>query len=126
MEDTSPLALAVEKSDASMVEALLDLGHDPNLGGIVVPLALPARGNNAQIVDLLLDRGANLDEPGEEGETALMWTAGAGNVNVLKRLLELGADLKRRDNEGCDALEYAVNGRCREVIDLVLFDKAGA
>src|SRR6266550_1187079 len=120
MEDTSPLALAVEKGDASMVEALLDLGHDPSLGGIVVPLALAARNNNVRIVDLLLKRGANVDELGEEGETALMWAAGAGNVKVLKRLLELGADLKRRDNDGCDALEYAVNGRCREVIDFLL------
>jgi len=116
MEDTSPLALAVEKGDASMVEALLDMGHDPSLGGIVVPLALAARNNNVRIVDLLLKRGANVDKLGEQGETALMWAAGAGNVKVLKRLLELGADLKRRDNDGCDALEYAVNGRCREVL----------
>lgn len=120
MEDTSPLALAVEKDDASMVEALLDLGHDPNLGGIVVPLALAGRGTNARILDLLLKRGANVDEPGEEGETALMWAAGAGNLKVVRRLLELGADLKHRDNEGCDALDYAVNGRHRETIDLLL------
>lgn len=41
MEDTSPLALAVENHDSEMVRALLDLGHNPDLGGIVVPLLMP-------------------------------------------------------------------------------------
>ena len=54
MEDTSPLALAVEKNDVKMVEVLLRLGHRPDLGGIVVPLALAARNGNKRIAGLLL------------------------------------------------------------------------
>jgi ankyrin repeat protein len=66
MEDYSPLAIAVENRDAKMVEALLDLGHDPNLGGIVVPLAEAAQQGEAAIVELLLSRGAEVNAQGEK------------------------------------------------------------
>lgn len=126
MEDTSPLALAVEKDDAQMVEALLQLGHKPGVGGIVVPLALAARNGNNRIVELLLSNGANVDEPGEEGETAVMWAASAGKLDLLKRLIEAGADIKQKDNDGGDALSYAVGGQQVATIEYLLphFPKA--
>src|SRR5215470_9209289 len=49
MEDTSPLALAVERENIRMVEALLKLGHKSDIGGIVVPLAEAARRGNQTI-----------------------------------------------------------------------------
>jgi ankyrin repeat protein len=120
MEDTSPLAMAVEKRNPQMVLALLDLGHNPNLGGIVVPLAEAAQNGDSQIIDLLLARGANINESGEEGETALMWAAGAGHLSIVRRLLDAGSDAKQQDREGQDALDYAVNGRRTEVIEFLL------
>lgn len=126
MEDTSPLALAVEKGNAEMVNALLDLGHNPNIGGIVVPLALAAQSGMIEIVELLLGRGANVNEPGEEGETAVMWAAGAGQIGTLTRLIDAGADIRQKEREGGDALSYAVSGGSRAVIEFLLphFPKA--
>lgn len=120
MEDTSPLALAVEKDDARMVETLLQSGHKPDLGGIVVPLALAAKNGNGKIVELLLERGANVNEPGEEGETAAMWAAGAGKLDILTRLIKAGADIRRQDREGGDALSYALNARQTSTFEFLL------
>ena len=99
MEDTSPLAIAVENRDAEMVRALLDLGHDPDLGGIVVPLAVASRQGDAAIVELLLARGADVNAKGEEGETALMWAASGGKLELAKRLIEAGAKVVQRDRD---------------------------
>ena len=126
MEDTSLLALAVERGDADMVETLLQLGHKPDLGGIVIPLAIAASNGNNRIVELLLSSGANVDEPGEEGETAAMWAAGAGKLETLKRLIDAGADIKQKDRDGEDVLGYAINGRHIMTIEFLLpqFPKA--
>ena len=115
MEDTSPLALAVEKGYVKMVQTLLQLGHNPDLGGIVVPLALAAQSGNLEIVELLLTHKANINEQGEEGETAIMWAAGAGQLSLVRRLIDAGADIRQEDGDGKDALDYAVGG-CRSYI----------
>ena len=120
MEDTSPLAVAVEKNDTEMVEALLQLGHKPDLGGIVIPLALAARNGNNRIVELLLGRGANVNEPGEEGETALMWAANTGRLDILKRLIDAEADIQQKDRGGGDALSYAISGQHVPTIEFLL------
>jgi ankyrin repeat protein len=120
MEDTSPLALAVENDDLKMVEALLKLGHKPDLGGIIVPLAEAAYKGNEQIIELLLKHGAKVNEPSEEGETAVMLAAGAGRLAILKRLLKAKADLQQRDSGGQDALTYAVNAGQRETMEFLL------
>jgi ankyrin repeat protein len=120
MEDTSPLALAVENRDAEMVRTLLDLGHKPDLGGIVVPLADAARQGDAAIVDMLLARGADVNARGEEGETALMWAASGGKLDMVKRLIDAGAKILQRDHDGEDALDYALRGNSAPVISLLL------
>jgi ankyrin repeat protein len=120
MEDTSPLALAIENRDAEMVRTLLDLGHDPDLGGIVVPLAEASQQGDAAIVELLLARGADVNAKGEEGETALMWAASRGKLDLVKRLIEAGAKVFQRDLDGEDVLDYALKGNSAAVIDLLL------
>lgn len=120
MEDTSPLAVAVENDDLKMVEALLKLGHKPDIGGIIVPLAEAARKGNQRIVEVLLKHGAKVNEPGEEGETAVMLAAGAGRLAILKRLVEAKADLQQLDSGGQDALNYAVNAEQLEMMEYLL------
>src|SRR5688572_11067919 len=82
MEDTSPLAVAIENRDTKMAKVLLDLGHAPDLGGIVVPLAEASQQGDVGIVELLLARGANINAKGEEVETALMCAACSGQLDI--------------------------------------------
>ena len=74
MEDTSPLALAVQKNDVKMVEVLLRLGHRPDLGGTVVPLALAARNGDKRIAGLLLGGGIALHSLHASETAAQSWS----------------------------------------------------
>lgn len=120
MEDISPLAVAITNGDAKMAKVLLDLGHAPDLGGIVVPLAEASQQGDVGIVELLLARGANINAKGEEGETALMCAAFGGQLDIVKRLISAGAKIFQKDREGEDALDFALKGRAAAVIDLLL------
>src|SRR5262245_61608202 len=68
-EELSPLGRAVELGNFEMVQALLELGHNPNLGGVSNPLAEAVRAGNTDLVNLLLERGADVDGEEEEGDT---------------------------------------------------------
>jgi ankyrin repeat protein len=41
------------------------------------------------------------------GDTALMWAAAAGHVDVVRLLIEAGADVRAVDDEGVTALHLA-------------------
>ena len=60
-----------------------------------------------------LDTGADVNEPNELGETALMIAAEQGNLKLMEMLLEKGADLTA---QGIPALSYAARrGRTKTV-----------
>lgn len=120
MDDTSPLAIAVEARNAEMVRTLLDLGHDPDFGGIVVPLAEAARHGDAAIVEQLIERGADVNAKGEEGETALMWAASGGQFDMVERLIKANAKVRQQDRDGEDVLDYALKSASASIIDLLL------
>lgn len=62
-------------------------------------------------IRLLLAKGADVNAKDEQGRTALMYAAGAGeepgNAVYADILLEAGADAKARDNDGKSAQDYA-------------------
>jgi len=103
-----------------MVRVLLDLGHKPDWGGIVHPLAQAVREHNREIIELLLERGASVDGEEEEGDTAVMYAAARGDVDMVKRLMDAGADIKLTNREGQDALDFAFHAANQEVIDFLL------
>ncbi len=64
--------------------------------------------NRADIVAILLERGADINEAGSDGKTALIRAAWYGHTDVVKILLEKGADVNAKDKKGKTALNYAV------------------
>ena len=120
MEDTSPLARAIELGNGQVIEALLELGTNPDLGGMETPLAVAAGGGDEKLVKRLLDAGADVDALCEEDVTPLMYAAHGGHVKVMKLLIDRGADVKKTDREGGDALEFAVRGKQVEAIEFLL------
>ncbi|WP_406697112.1 ankyrin repeat domain-containing protein [Singulisphaera sp. Ch08] len=119
-QETSALGRAVELGDLNMAEALLDLGHSPNWGGVALPLCEAVRRGNRPLLDLLLARGADVDGEEEDGDTAIMFAAGSGDLALLQRLVAAGADLNRINRAGCDALDYACRGPSADVLDWFL------
>jgi ankyrin repeat protein len=120
---STPLALAAENANPGMVLALLNAGAKasaPGPGNVPV-LHLASRTGNASIVKALLVHGAdaNAREPRQQ-QTALMWAAAHGHVDVVKALLEAHAAPSARSNGGFTPLLFAAREGHIAVADALL------
>src|SRR5688500_4686787 len=108
--DVPPIMLASLFGDATMVEALLRRGADPNqtdaAGATALMWALP----DVEKARRLLERGAKIDARSTNlGRTPFLIAAGyPGTVDVLTLLLARGADLRAKDGAGFSALAMAM------------------
>lgn len=112
VDDVSPdgstmLTTAVIEGQCGVVRLLLARGADPNLAlddGGETPLFL---ADDPRIIDLLAAHGADVDDAGEGGETALMEKARACDLDAVRALLRNGAEPSLRDGNGRTALDAA-------------------
>jgi len=91
----TPLLQAARIGDATMVDILLRAGANPSLAHPdgETPLMAASRSGNVAAVKALLARGAKVNDADKfQSETALMWAAAQGHVDVAGVLLEAGAD----------------------------------
>ena len=65
------------------------------------------RQNNLPLIERLLSRVTNVDLAAEDGRTALMVAAGAGQTKLAQALLAAGADVNAVNQRGGTALMYA-------------------
>jgi ankyrin repeat protein len=92
----TPLSEAASLGNATVIEALLKAGADPNTrvtGDGETVLMTTARSGNADAVKILLAHGADVNaRESYRGQTALMWAAGERHPEVVRLLLAHGAD----------------------------------
>jgi ankyrin repeat protein/uncharacterized glyoxalase superfamily protein PhnB len=142
----TPLALAIENTNAAIVEELLKhrAAADADTSG-QRPLHIAARVGARAIVSSLLRHGAAVDaRESWQSATALMVAAASGHANVVRLLIETGADVNARAAEttlfigpgdesttytqiprgGMTPLMFAARDGCEECIDLLV--NAGA
>ena len=62
--------------------------------------ALAAAKSGADLTALLAAPGADVNAPGDEGGTALVWASRGDNAGAVKLLVARGADKNAADNEG--------------------------
>jgi uncharacterized protein len=119
----TPLAIALDHSNAPLTAALLKAGADPRmpLPGMGTALIAAARTGSAAVVNVLLKTGINVNEPEPIwGQTALMWAASEGHVEAVKALLDGGADVKMKTIDDLTAIFFAVrNGNISVVGELL-------
>jgi len=83
-----------------------------------------ASGKNLEVAKFLIERGAHVNLPNRDGETALMIAAGEkasrngvepiGTAQMCKLLIENGAHVDAQDQRGWTALHYAaLNGHVK-------------
>ncbi|KAL9015116.1 MAG: hypothetical protein Q9173_000256 [Seirophora scorigena] len=77
------------------------------------------------LIDLLLQHSPPLDEPAQDGMTALMGAASVGEHLLAMKLISRGASTRLTDKEGCTALHYATHSpEAPEMITLLITDGA--
>jgi ankyrin repeat protein len=122
----------------SIVKALLAAGADPNLlsdgyeglGYGMTALMLAAgsffASNRHLVVEQLIAAGADVNQRGVGGKTAIMFatTAGSGYRTCVETLIAAGADLDLRDDRGHTALTLVATAENYQMFNLLL--QAGA
>jgi len=111
----TPLLVAINAKGLATIELLLELGADPDHGGVQIPLSAAVVTGEVPIIEALLAAGAEIDQRDEDGCTALMDAAAAGNLEMVKLLVEAGADPNAVDDLDRTALDVAQECRKRKV-----------
>lgn len=111
----TPLIRAAEQHDVKRCEILLKYGADINACTYRFTVLSAAASSQfatidpAVILKLLVARGADINKPSGNGDTAII--LGAGNPKTTKILLELGANPLIGDYNGNNALFHCLTSR---------------
>lgn len=84
----APLRSAIDLGHAETVQALLDLGANPDCKKDI--LFVPAREGHTKVVEILLDHGADIHV---YQDSLLYWAAVNGRIETIKLMLQRGADI---------------------------------
>jgi ankyrin repeat protein/mono/diheme cytochrome c family protein len=118
------LATAAMSGDKAVVESLLAHGADPNLNpdfsGHALNLALV--GEHLDVARLLIEKGAdpNLRSPIGHATPPMMFASynQTGDDSVARALIAHGADVNATNDQGANALTYALrNGKDTPLVD---------
>ncbi len=93
----TPLLIASRNGNASMIDALLTGGADPNSATAngATALMFAAQSGFADAVKALVEKGADVNAKEKvKGETALTFAAAYGRADVIRVLTSHGADVK--------------------------------
>jgi hypothetical protein len=114
--------MAAREGDAVSVARMLD--EDPRLLSSVwrddTLLNTAAWNGHVDLVRLLLERGAEVNQAGEDGATALRFAVFRGLEEMVSILLSSGADISRKGYRGRTALMFASSGGHAAVVRLLL------
>ena len=112
----SALSMACYDGHVKIVSYLLDHGAKVNahdlgqMRDLTALMEASSKGDHTMIgvVKLLVDRGADVNIRGENGWTALIWAARAGNIEIVKYLLSKGADPHIKSSGGQTVVELTL------------------
>jgi hypothetical protein len=101
------------------------VGVDARDGGGCTPLMLAASGGKAEAIQLLIQAGADVNARDDQyGRTPLTWLVAAKHpvrayLKVARLLLDARADPNTSANDGTTALDWAIDGRPKELVELL-------
>jgi|GEM_PF-802297 len=116
------LSMAVRSGALRFAEMLLNAGANVMGRNVANALAydLAVIYGHGEIMDLLIEHMNQVvppvDRQADDGTTALMRAAMAGDMKAVKDLLAAGADASRRNRQGDSPLSYAMTQDLEEVV----------
>ncbi len=130
----TPLASASEDAEDEAIEALLNLGANPNLGFVRggIPsmhaylIFTPYQAQQTDIVELYLRKGADVNSRVPNRSTPLMGASERSSVGILEVLLKHGAKVNDKDDFQETPLFYAQRNRNCGIHCLKLLLQEGA
>lgn len=118
------LEYAIYHSPLPFIQALLDLGADPNYGDhhgfpSVIAALSTDRDDKSQIIELLIVSGADVNQRGVNDYTPLHYAAARNDPLAIELLASRGADLtaRTRIDDFATPLEEAQNLRCFAAVE---------
>lgn len=123
---SGPLSNAAAQGHTACVQLLLDAGADPDPSlshGIKKGGPLNVAARNAEdplLIKILLDFGADVNQAGVDGKTALFHAAQNDNASLAIVLLEYGAGLNMASLTGETPLTIAIAYNSHDVLRLFL------
>lgn len=127
------LMLAVENSQGFgsglhilVANMLITAGADINKGSVTSALTLASEAGNEDIMNLLFNCGRPVDvnKPGIDGYTALMFAAQNGHIFAVETLIENNANVDTVNELGETAIDLAAVNLHLNIVDL-LYDHGG-
>ncbi|KAI9207399.1 ankyrin repeat-containing domain protein [Polychytrium aggregatum] len=106
-EGETALLRAVKNKSLDVAQYLIDIASDDDLANLVnqgdqhgvTPLLSAAQDGSAYFATLLLDKGADINHVDDQNESALLKSAAADSLDIVKVLLERGiADIHARSS----------------------------
>ena len=103
------LHIVTARRDRDWLNFLLYRGADPNKANNKGerPLGVAVGLDWIDGAQLLIAKGARVDDPGAQGETALIAAVHQRDIEMVRLLLKSGASPTRADNSGRSAADYA-------------------
>lgn len=116
------LALAIRTGDVSLTETVIHHGGnvrelERQKGFSLVWLTPPTV--SPELLRLLIRHGMDINFPGSDGRTPLMYAAQAGRGEIVRLMLELKADPDRRDRSGRTALMLATIAGHTQIVSML-------
>lgn len=125
----TPLHFAAKEGHVSIIRLLLQRGANPGAKSNLhedppgtarhlTPLMLAAQNGITEIAKLILDSGgkSTINDQERNGACALIHAAINGNLELTKLLVENGADVDAEDQNGWNAMKWAIEKGHAEVM----------
>lgn len=120
-EKSTLLNYSIKTESIGIFDRLLELGADPaRISNGKTPIMSAAQNKQPLMLRQLIRYGADIDQVGKKGNTAIIMATKSGKMTCIKLLVENGANVELKNDAGMTPLDYANNSNYPEVAEYLV------